>query len=277
MEFLTFPYMKNALIASLLVGFSCAYLSAFIILRRIVFVGIVLSQLTILGLSVSLYFQLQEGAKLLVGFLFTLAGVLYITSPPYSRKIPADAILGMGFAGFYAFGLLFMAKSTRGLEEIHHLMSGNILSISPFELKVLFISVLVLVFFHVFFYRKFVFISFDPEFARVLGLKVWLWEFLFYLSLGLLISVSIHMVGLNYVFSSLVFPGVIGLILCTSLVPVQLVSIVSALCTAFFGVWFSYSYDFPTAESIISLQAVLFIVVLCLTWFFAKNKEKGNG
>jgi ABC-type Mn2+/Zn2+ transport system permease subunit len=261
LSFLSLGYMQNGLAAALLVGASCAIAGVFIILRHIVFVSMVLAQLAVLGLSVAMYLQLSESMEFAMSFGATLLGVGYLAIFQDERKSPPDALLGMGFAGCHALSLLLLAKSSQGLEEIRHMMSGNLLSVTTGEVQILLLAAIFMFAVHIFGYRSFVFICSDSEFAKVTGKSVKAWELLFYVSLGLVISLSLQMTGIFYVFSCLIFPGMAGLLLGSSFAAIQIISIVFAISTGFLGVWFSFARDFPTSEAIIACQLLFYIVI----------------
>lgn len=262
LTFLSLGYMQNGLAAAVLVGVSCAVAGVFIVQRHIVFVSMVLSQLAVLGLAVAMYLGLSQRAEFLLAFAATLVGVLYLALFQSERRAPPDAILGMGFVGGHALSLLLLAKSSAGLEEARHLMSGNLLSVTPEEVRLLSWTTVLMLMVHLLGHRSFVFICADPEFAAVAGKRVRAWEVLFYVSLGLVISVALQTTGMFYVFACLVFPAMIGLQVVGSFAAIQFVSVGVAVVAAFGGVWLSFVGDFPTSEAIMSVQFALFALLL---------------
>jgi ABC-type Mn2+/Zn2+ transport system permease subunit len=262
LSFLSLGYMQNGLAAALLVGSSCAVTGVFIVLRQIVFVSMVLAQLAVLGLSAAMYLQLSEQMEFICAFASTIIGVIYLAIFQNERKAPPDALLGMGYAGCHALSLLMLAKSSQGLEEVRHLMSGNLLSVNSTEVKILAFTAIFMFIVHLFGHRSFVFICSDSEFAKVTGKQVKIWELLFFISLGLVISVALQMTGIFYVFSCLIFPGMVGLLLGSSFATIQIISIIFAIITGFLGVWVSFAFDFPTSEAIMSLQTLGYALIL---------------
>ncbi|HBC74284.1 MAG: hypothetical protein A2008_03615 [Candidatus Wallbacteria bacterium GWC2_49_35] len=264
LSFLTLGYMQKGLAASLLVGTACSMAGVFIILRQIVFVSMVLAQLAVLGFSAAIFFEFPYIFKFLTAFAMTLAGVLYMALFQLKNKTPADATLGMGFIFCHAASLLLLAKSTAGLEEIRHLTSGNLLSVTGEEITALCAAWVFMAVIHFTGHRSFVFVCADDEFARISGVKVTLWEVLFYISLGLIISVSLQAVGVFYVFSCLVFPAMTGLLAARKISSIQIVSFIAAVIASFAGICFSYIYDFPTSESIIAWQIITYAAAAAL-------------
>ncbi len=186
------------------------------------------------------------------------------------KKAPPDALLGMCYGGCHALSLLLLAKSSQGLEEVRHLMSGNLLSVNSSEVRVLILTTLFMVLVNLLGHRSFVFTCSDPEFAKVVGRKVKLWELLFFVSLGLVISVALQITGGFYVFSCLIFPGMVGLLLSSNFARIQLVSIGFAILTGFFGVWISFTLDFPTSEAIMACQVIAYVILLPAKFLLGK-------
>lgn len=260
-DFLTLGYMQRGLAAAILVGSSCATVGIYIILQNMVFVSMVLAQLAVFGLSLAKYFQVSEVAEVGIAFLATIIGVFYFALARGDNKVSPDAKLGMSYAALHSFSLLLLAKSSEGLGEIQTLMSGNLLSVNAGEIKILCVVTIVMMLTHYFAQKPFIFITTDPEFAKISSLKVKFWEILFYLSLGLIISVSLRITGMLYVFSCLVFPAMTCNLVFRSFSGIQRASIALSVLAAFFGVYFSFALDFPTSESIMLFHAIFFIMI----------------
>ncbi len=261
LSFYALAYMQKGLAASLLVGSACSVAGVFIIVRQIVFVSLVLAQLAVLGFSAAIFLDLSEMSRIFTAFGFTLIGVLYMALFQLKNKTPADATLGMCFIFCHAVSLLLLAKSTQGLEEIRHLTSGNLLSVTWEEIMALGAAWIFLMIIHFAGHRSFVFICADDEFARISGVNVKKWEILFYISLGLIISVALQAVGTFYVFSCLVFPAMSGLLIARKLFAIQIISFISAAAASIIGLSFSYIYDFPSSESIILWQIIIYLLI----------------
>ena len=106
------------------------------------------------------------------------------------------------------------------------------------------------------------FVSFDPETARTLGVPVHVYEFFIYLTLGLAIAVSMKTAGILFVFASMVIPPMTGLVLTRRVGGVFLVSLLVALASGGAGLLASFSLDLPTGPAIICMQAAIFLVSL---------------
>src|SRR5205085_6112079 len=110
---------------------------------------------------------------------------------------------------------------------------------------------------HLFFYKEFLFISFDRETARTLGFHVATWNAFLYFTLGLVIAFAMQFAGVMLVFNFLVLPAVTGLLLARSMAGIFTVSIASALLAAVVGFSLSVPFDLPSGPAIIAVSGAL--------------------
>jgi ABC-type Mn2+/Zn2+ transport system permease subunit len=269
LEVFQIPFMQQALLASLLVGATCAFLSGFVVLKRIVFVGITLAQLSSAGVALAMLFGLTAGFyPTIASLLFMLIGVALFSLRPSGRRLTQESLIGLAYATATALGVLLVARSASGESHLLNLLFGNILAAIPRDsclMAGVFAAVGVV---HYLFHKEFVFVSFDAEMARTLGVKPRLWDLLLYLTLGVTIAVSIRVAGVLLVFAFLVIPGMIGLLLTQRLKYVFLIAIGAAIIPVVLGLYLSFIFDLPSAATIV-LAAFL---LLCLAYLIGKMR-----
>jgi zinc transport system permease protein len=254
---------REALYGALVIALACSVLGVYVVLRRIVFVGAALAQLSSAGIALALFLS-GYGAMAALGahpvalaLVVTLAGALFFGMEGAGRgPVPPDATIGVAYAVAAAAGILLVAKAATG--EAHDIfLQGNILSITRNDTWVLLgVSVPVLLV-HLLFYKEFLFVSFDRETARTLGYRVGGWNLLLYLTLGLVIAFAMQFAGVMLVFNFLVLPAVTGLLLARGMAGVFAWSIASAVLAAVVGFTLSVPYDLPTGPAIICVSGLL--------------------
>jgi ABC-type Mn2+/Zn2+ transport system permease subunit len=262
---------SDALWGTLIIAVACSTLGVFVVLRRIVFVGAALAQLSSAGIALALWLSglglLARGgpASLLLAFLATLGGVLFFSQETGRGPIPHDATIGVAYAVAAAAGILLIAKAAHG--EAHDLfLQGNILGITRRDawlLLALAVPVLALI---AVFSKEFLFVSFDPDTASTLGYRVKRWNLLLYLVLGLVIAFAMQFAGVMLVFNFLVLPAVSALLLAHSMAATYVLSVGAALCASLAGFLISIIYDLPTAPAIIACSGVL----TALAWIVSR-------
>ncbi len=266
-EIFQIPFMQQALLASLLAGVTCAFLAVFVVLKRVVFVGIALAQLSSAGVALALLLGLTAGWHLtLSSLVFMLAGVALFSAPLGGRQLPREAIIGIAYAVASALGILLVARSAAGESHMLYLLFGNILAVTPLDnwlMGGVFAAVALI---HYLFHKEFVLVSFDPETADTLGVRSRRWELLFYLTLGVTIAIALRVLGALLVFSFLVIPGVIGLLVAPRLRGAFVGAALAAVVSAAAGLYLSFALDLPTAATIVLLAFAL----LCFSGLWAR-------
>lgn len=256
---------REALYGTLVIALACSVLGVYVVLRRIVFVGAALAQLSSAGIALALWMSGQgillwvANQPIVLALVLTLAGVMFFGFGSGRSRIPPDATIGVTYAVAAAVGILLIAKASVG--EAHDIfLQGNILGITRADTLVLAAVAIPVLLAHAVFYKEFLFVSFDRETARTLGFKVGFWNLFLYLTLGLVIAFAMQFAGVILVFNFLVLPAVTGLLVSRSMGGTFLWSIVSALAAAVAGFSLSVPFDLPSGPTIIAVSGLLAIV-----------------
>ena len=251
-----FPY---ALWGSIIVGTGCAYLGVYIVARRVVFFGAVLTQVSVLGLALT-FLPFLALPHTVGSLAVTLCVAILLSLLLTGKRLPRDAVLGTVFVTAIAARILILQKAPKvEASEIENLLRGDILFVTP-ELFFLTFAAFVLVLgVHFLFFKEFRYISFDLETARTQGLNAGLWELLFYVLAAVAISVATHMVGDIFVFGFLVIPPVSAMLLCRRVNSIFAVSMLIGALSPVVGLFLAFFLDFPSSPAIV---AVTFCVLL---------------
>jgi len=262
--FSTVLLFREALYGALVIALACSVLGVYVVLRRIVFVGAALAQISSAGIALALWLTglgVALGPILsptVASLLLTLVAVLFFASGARGR-VPPDATIGVTYAVAAAVGILLIAKAASG--EAHDIfLSGNILGITRGDTLVLLAVAVPVLLLHTVFYKELLFVSFDRETARTLGYNVRWWDLLLYLTLGVVIASAMQFAGVMLVFNFLVLPAVTGLLLSQTMRGVFFWSIASALVAAFAGFSLSVPFDLPSGPAISAMSGALVLL-----------------
>jgi zinc/manganese transport system permease protein len=160
--------------------------------------------------------------------------------------------------------ILVLSRSGEGDEHIKEALVGNILLVNKGELLRLSVIYTILGAIHFFCRKYFFMISRDPKAAFAKGLNVRGWDFLFYLTFGVVVTNSVRIAGVLLVFSYLVVPSVCAMFVANSLKNRLLVGWLIGLLASILGMAFSYYLDFPTGASVVCMLGFLLVVVVIL-------------
>jgi zinc transport system permease protein len=259
----TILLFREALYGALVIALACSVLGVYVVLRRIVFVGAALAQLSSAGIALGMFLNgLGIGGELThhpvaMALIVTIAGAVFFGLGGVGRAgVPPDAVIGVTYAVAAAAGILLIAKAKTG--EAHDIfLQGNILGITRVDTLVLLGIAVPVLLVHLIFYKEFLFVSFDRETARTLGFNVKFWNLLLYFTLGVVIANAMQFAGVMLVFNFLVLPAVTGLLLARSMRGIFAVAIGSALLAALIGFSLSVPLDLPSGPAIIAMSGAL--------------------
>ena len=248
-----------ALFGSMLVGTLCAFLGVYVVAKRIVFFGAVLTQVSVLGLAIS-FLPFVTTSHTVTSLVLTLAFALGVSRLLNAKSFPRDAVLGIFFVAAVAFRILVL-QVTPSVEaaEIEHLLRGDILFVAPelfYPMLVLFALVMA---FHLLFFKEFQYVSFDAETARTQGFNASLWEMLFYGTTGAVIAVATHMVGDMFVFGFLVVPPFAALLITRQVRHIFLISMLIGVCAPALGLFLAFLIDLPSSPASIAVASLVLL------------------
>lgn len=254
----TEPFLRYALFAGLLAGSVCAFLGVYVVLRRIVFLGVALSEAAALGVALGLFLGWNpEGAA----FGLTLATALFFSLPGRHHVLSKESLIGWAYVVAAGASIILIAKNPAAEAHGLDVVSGTLLYASPREIWQLAAVVGVVFLTFISLHRFFLFVSFDKETARSMGLRTSLYEFGFYACLGLSISFAMKTAGILFVFASLIIPAMISLSLFRRTWLILLGAVVVAIFSVPAGISFSFHADVPTGPAVVCVYACLFVSV----------------
>jgi zinc/manganese transport system permease protein len=254
LEMMAIPFMRQALLASLLLAAMLAYLGIYVVRRRIVFVDLAIAQLSAVGVALAM---LLERDPMTFSMVFTLVGAGLLSLPAYERRIPQEAIMGIIYAVASAAAVLLIAKMPHGEADILNIFFGNILAVTTGQLGVLTLVFGIVGLIHLLFSKRFIQ---TPQPDSNLRFKGWGWNLLFYLTLALVIATAIRTAGVLLVFSDLVIPAVFALLFAQRLSVLFLLAIGIGLLGNWMGLYASYRFDLPSGPSVVVSLGILLVL-----------------
>ena len=271
MEILAF--LAAPLVASLILTGILAYLGVHVVERGVIFVDIALAQIAALGTTIAILFgmDVHGPGAFVTSLAFTFFGaIVFSTVRSRGRRIPQEAIIGIAYAVASAAAILAMSKAVGETEHLNRMLVGNLLSVSWTEVGTTAVLCAIIGIFHYLFRRRFLLISTNPEEANAQGISLPWWDFLFYISFGIVVTSAVSIAGVLLVFCYLIVPSV-GAILFADTVGRRLAigwtmgTLVSAL-----GVYLSLVIDLPTGATIVcTFGAVLVVMAAVHALFFS--------
>ena len=260
-----FQILFPAFVASLILTGIHAYLGVHVVERGVIFVDLSLAQIAALGTTVAYLagFDLHSSMAYLfsLGFTFLGAAIFAISRTHRKTRIPQEAIIGIVYAVSAAVAILVMSKATQETEHLKEMLVGNILSVTWPELLKTAVLYALVGLFHYIFRKRFLLISMNEAEAERQGLNIRLWDLLFYMSFGFVVTSSVAIAGVLLVFCFLIVPSVTAMLFAERLGPRLAIGWTMGVVVSAGGVALSFVLDLPTGAAIVATFGAALLVV----------------
>lgn len=262
---LAWEVMKWPLVASLLFPPLLVYLGLHVVKREVIFVDLALAQVATLGTCVALllghHFDDRITFWISLGVTFIGAGFFSWTRSSRKAAVPQEAIIGITFVVAAAGVILLLSRVAGGKEELENLLTGDILNVTAGEIGQRAILFAALAAFYGAFHKRFALISADPDEAEKSGIRVRLWDFLFYAAFALVVVSFVRIAGVLLTFAYLIVPAVVGTMLSDQWARRLIIGWIVAFTASIIGLWTSYKMDLPTGAAIVCAAGIVLALV----------------
>ena len=252
------------LVACLIIVAIHSYLGLHVIAREVIFVDLSLAQMAALGSAVAILAGSQPDSTssflYALGFTTLGAAIFALTRTHERGRVPQEAIIGIVYVVASAMAILVADRTPRGGEAIKDILVGSLLWVTWPVIGRLAAIYAVIGIFHWLLRRRCLTISFHPETAAAQGWNVRLWDFLFYLSFGIVITFSVPIAGVLLVFSFLVVPAAVAFQFTRRQGALAVISWMAGVIASATGLWLSFRYDLPTGPLIVCAFGVVLLV-----------------
>jgi zinc/manganese transport system permease protein len=268
MQFLSeWRWMMAPLLACLILSITHVYFGIHVVSRKVIFVDLALAQIAALGATYATtlgYDANDAGDKVAVALFslaFTFVGAgLFAIARMRKERVPQEAFIGITYAAASATAVLILSKSPTGGEELKHMLVGDVLLVSAQTIRFDAVLYSLVLLFHFIFRRKFFAISADADAAHSAGINIRLWDMLFYMSFGVLVTQSVAIAGVLLVFSYLVIPAVIAQMWNDTIRGRLLLGWFIAVTASVAGILWSFYSDYPTGPAVVMTLAAFLVI-----------------
>ena len=274
-QILSFNFLlRNSVYTSVLIGFACPLVGVFLVLRRLVFVGVALPQISSTGIALSLSLPLWLGYQVtsqtvhtlaFVGStLFSVVAILILALLERRGRGLPEGRLGTVYVVAAAVSILLLSKNCFAELGWLDLLKGEVIAISNFDLVLTAATLALVLAMLGLFGKELLLVSYDRTFAITIGKRVILWDMLLYLLIGLTVSMAVLSVGPLIAFGFLLIPALTARVFARNMR--QLIIFASAFggAVAFIGFWIAYQWDLPVGPTDVTLLGLIYIAVFLI-------------
>ena len=276
-EVLSYEFMRNALLAGVIVSAACGVVGTLVVLNRIVFISGGIAHAAYGGVGIAYFLGLNPvwGA---VGF--SLLSSLAMGYVHRKEKARADTIIGVMWALGMALGIIFVSLSPGYKADLMSYLFGSILAVSAADLRLMLVIVLAVLIFVLVFYRLLLAISFDETFSTVRNVPVGFVYMAMIVLIGLTVVISMRVVGLILVIALLTIPPAIANLFVQEMRGIMFLSSALSLVFTISGLLISYTLNLPSGAVIILVASLAYGLAAALrgilTWSTLKKDSAAS-
>lgn len=273
---LQYKFLQNAVLAGALASLACGVTGVYVVVKRITFISGGIAHAVLGGIGVAYYL----GQDPLLGAVFTALGfavLLGLTN--LTARQHEDTIIGALWAVGMAVGIIFMALTPGYSVDLMSFLFGNILMVTEPVLWTLFSLDLIILLVVAVFYRQFLLVCYDEEYARLRGLPVKTLSILLLALIALTVVILIKVVGLVMVIALLTLPAAVSGLFTHNLH--RMMALATGLSFLFIlgGLICSYQLNLPSGALIVVIAGIGYLAVLAWQRFFSlawRRKKTGQ-
>ncbi|HWH68784.1 MAG TPA: metal ABC transporter permease [Candidatus Sulfotelmatobacter sp.] len=269
--------LRNSVYVSLLIGFACPLVGVYLILRRLIFMGVALPQISSAGIAFAfslpawglmnhMHFAHFAGDERLLAFVgglgFTLLALLGLAFLERRGRGLVEGRIGTLYALAGAWAILLLVKNPMGERGLLDLLRGEIIAVPDVELWLTAAAFAIVVGSLFLFKKEFLLVSFDRDMAVTLKKNVLFWDAFLFLLIGLAISIAVLSVGPLVTFGFLLLPPLIAHLFARNMRQFSVIASGVGGLTALAGFCLAYRLDYPVGPTDVALLGGLYMVAV---------------
>ena len=263
-EFIDYAFMKNALIAIILITPIFAILGTMIVNNKMAFFSDALGHSALTGIAIGMVLGVTN---INVGMiLFAIIFALLLNYVKNKATSGADTIISVFSSIAIALGLALLAQSGNFNKYSSYLV-GDILSITDTEILYVFIAAIFVYVFWYFTFNKLNVISINSTLAKSKGISVKKIDNIFVVLIAIIVMISIRWIGILLINSLLILPAASSRNIAKNMRFYHLFAILFSVFSGITGLIVSYYFNIPTGPMIVLISGAIYFITL----FFKKK------
>ena len=260
-EFINYTFMKNALIAIILVSPIFAILGTMIVNNKMAFFSDALGHSAICGIAIGTILGISNVNISMIFFAIVFA--LLLNWVKNKTTYGADTIISVFSSIAIALGLAILAQSGNFNKYSSYLV-GDILSITNVEILYVFLTFITVMIFWYFTFNKLNVISINTSLAKSRGINIKLIDNIFVILIAIIVMISIRWIGILLINSLLILPEASSRNIAKNMRTYHLYSVIFSIFSGMLGLILSYYYNIPTGPMIVMISGIIYFATFGL-------------
>jgi len=258
-EALQYSFMRNALLAGVLVSIACGVIGTYVVIKRIVFISGGIAHAAYGGIGLGYFFNFNP---VFGAIFFSLVSAFGMGMVQRKTRQRADTIIGVMWAIGMAIGIIFIDKTQGYKADLMSYLFGSILTVPTSDLIIMLVLNLIIVSLVWLFYKELQAISFDETFAAIENVPVNTLYLILLAMIALTVVMLMRVVGLIMVIALLTIPSAISGLFVKDIKKMMALSSVLGVCFTTVGLFLSYFWNLTSGATIILVSGVAYLLAL---------------
>jgi len=268
-ELFQYQFFTNALLGAIFASISCGFIGTYIVTRRIVFISGGISHASFGGVGIAYFLGINP---IMGAAAFSLLSALGIEILHKKLELRKDTLIGMIWSFGMALGIIFVYITPGYSSNLMVYLFGNILTVSSFDILIMAVMAVIIVALFVLFFKIILYIAFDEEYAKTLGIPIIPFNYVLIGLVALTIVINIRIVGIILIISLLTIPQATASLFTKKFKLIIIYSIGFGFVSSISGLFISYLLNIPSGATIIFISLFLFIILKMFTVFISRTK-----
>lgn len=260
-EALQFDFMRNALIAGILVSIACGIIGSYVVINRQVFISGGIAHAAYGGIGIGYFFKINP---VLGAIGFALVSALAMGWVERKTDQRGDTIIGVMWAIGMAIGIILIDLTKGYKAGVESYLFGSILTVPQQDLMIMLGLDVIIIIMVTLFYKELLGISFDPVYTLTRNVPVDSLYLMLVTAIALTVVMVMQIVGLIMVIALLTIPAATAGQFVKDLKEMMIISSLLGIIFTLLGIGLSYAFDLTSGATIILISGVGYLISLIL-------------
>jgi zinc transport system permease protein len=267
----TYQFLQNAILAGILASIVCGLIGVIVIEKKLVMMSGGIAHTAYGGVGFGYLCNIEP---IIGAFIFSILAAFGIGAIKRKGGGNSDVIIGLFWSLGMALGIVFIALMPGYPPDMNSYLFGNILSVTRGDLKLMILLTLIVVTVIILFFHNWKVYLFDEEFAKVIGVKIRLLEYILLILIAMSVVILIRVTGIIMVIALLTAPAAIASFFTNKLKNRMILASVIGIICCLLGLAISYQLDIASGACIVILAVSVYFITFFSSKIAMKKRKK---